>query len=299
MRYFLFITFLILAYSPLSTKGQNLSEENKAAITQNEEELILLADSMLRMPIPDDRLPYGFQFAKLLKETLEIEGSAKYPFAKLEQKIHIIKPTDGSFRMFNWLIAPSDYIRRYYGIIQLQNEKLIPLSNYSERIEGDVLTATLDAKHWYGCEYYNIKEVSVGKQKYYTLFGINKDGNFSNKKLLDVLYFQDNNAIFGAPIFLVPNENGTRMQTQTRAIWEYNKKAVFTLNYNEEWKMILLDQLRSEINNPLRKDTFIPMGQTDGFRWENDRWVFVNEAIPILKLKDGGAPLDGVMSGGK
>ena len=299
MRYYLFLTILLFSFAPFISNGQTLTEENKNLIAQNEDQLVLIADSMLNMPIPDDRLEYGFQFAKLLKETLEIEGSIKFPFTKLAKTIHLIQPDDQSFRLFNWLVAPSDYIRRYYGIIQLKSGALIPLMNYAERFEGNLLTSTLDAKHWYGCEYYNIKEVSIGKQKYYTLFGINKDGNFSNKKILDVLSIQDNNAVFGAPIFVVPNENGTRMQTQTRAIWEYSKKAVFTLNYNEEWKMILLDRLRSEINNPLRKDTYIPMGQTDGFRWEKDRWVFMDEAIPILKLQDGGAPLDGVFPGGK
>lgn len=299
MRYYLFFIILIFAHAPQKSIAQTLSKENKELIAQNEDQLILIADSMLKMAIPDDRLSYGFQFAKLLKETLEIEGSAKYPFTKLANSVHVFQPKDASFRLFNWLVAPSEYMRRYYGIIQLDNGKLIPLYNYSDRFEGNILTSTLDPKHWYGCEYYNIKEVSIGKQKYYILFGINKDSDFTNKKILDVLYFQDGNAIFGAPIFEAPNYNGTQVSTQTRVIWEYSKKAVFTLNYNEDRKMILLDRLRSEINNPLRKDTFIPMGQTDGFRWENDHWVFVNEAIPILQLKNGGAPIDGVFDNGK
>jgi len=299
MRFYSFFALLMLSCFTTSLFGKNIPEDGNATIAKNEDELVSLADSMLRTPIPDDRLDFSFKFAKLLKETLEMEGSATFPFSKLEQSIHILKPNDQSFRIFNWLIAPSENIRRYYGIIQLKSGDLIPLLNYADRFGDDVLTATLDAKHWYGCEYYNIKEVQVGKQKYYTLFGINKDGTFSNKKILDVLTFNENEAVFGAPIFVVPNENESRLQTQNRVIWEYNKKAVFTLNYNEEWKMIMFDRLRSEINNPLRKDTYIPMGQTDGLRWEKGKWVFVKEAIPIMKLKDGGAPIDGVLPGAK
>lgn len=297
MRYLIFITFLFICGMRPTANAQKNKQDNHTELSKNEESLVILADSMLRSPIPDDRTNFGFEFAKLLKTTLEMEGSSSYPFSNLGEKIHILKPEDQSFRLFNWLIAPSETLRRYYGIIQMKDGTLYPLFNFAEQSEKNLLTATLDAKHWMGSEYYRIKEVSSGKQKYYTLFGLNKDGTYSNKKILDVLYFGEKGPLFGAPIFRVPNENETRLQTQNRVIWEYAKKAQFSVNYDDSRKMIMVDRLRSEINNPLRKDTYIPTGQTDGFRWEKDQWIFIKEAIPILQLNEGGAPVDGVLPG--
>lgn len=276
--------------------AQRLSEESKAIIVENEKELVQLADSMLRSPIPDDRPDFGFRFAKLLKVTLDIEGSAQYPFDSLSQKIHIIQPEDKSFRIFNWLVQPGNFMIRYYGIIQRKDGKLFPLLNYSDRIEVDqAQNASLNINKWYGGEYYNIKDVTVGKQKYYVLFGWNRDGSYSYKKFLDVLYFADDDAWFGAPLFNIPSADGRRMQKLSRVIWEYKPGSSFSLNYDPQLKMITFDRMRSEINNPLRKNSYVPTGQTDGLKWEKNQWVFVNEAIPILHLEDGGAPIDGVL----
>jgi hypothetical protein len=62
------------------------------------------------------------------------------------------------------------------------------------------------------------------------------------------------------------------------------------MNWDEELKAILFDDIASQINDPNRKYTFVPTGQYNGLRWSNGKWKFVNNLIPVLELQDGKAP---------
>ena len=72
---------------------------------------------------------------------------------------------------------------------------------------------------------------------------------------------------------------------------EYKKDARTQFNYNAEKDMIIYDHLMSESEEPNRKETYIPDGDFEGFKWENGQWVHVNQVFNF-KLKDGEAPLD-------
>lgn len=261
-----------------------------------ERKLVGLADSMLSAIPTELRFEFGIEFAQTLLAALNREGAASYPFKALESKIHVLQSPDGQFRLFNWLIAPGSHIKRYYGVIQTKQGAIYPLTNVSERVESDYFRKTADIKNWYGAEYYRILENEAGGRKYYILFGLNTHGIYSNKKLLDVLYFEDGKPFFGLPVFQLGNHSQAISGLQTRVLWEYKKDALFHLNYDPSLKMIVFDRLISLVNDPNRKNTFGPSGQTQGLRRENNgTWTFVPEAIPILKLQDGAAPIDGVM----
>lgn len=255
-----------------------------------------LADSMLNAIPSEIRFEFGLEFARTLMDALNKEGAENYPFKTLATKIHIHQSPDGQFRLFNWLIAPGNHIKRYYGVIQTKQGDIFPLTNVSERVESDYFRKTADSRNWYGAEYYRILENEAGGRKYYILFGLNSHGIYSNKKLLDVLYFENGKPFFGLPVFQLGNHGQAISGLQTRVLWEYKKDALFHLNYDSSLKMIVFDRLVSLVNDPNRKNTFGPSGQTQGLRRENNgTWTFVPEAIPILKLKDGAAPIDGVM----
>lgn len=295
--FFLFLSGLACVQAPLFAQEAD-SIADKSTMSQREDKLTALADSMINTLTPEDRLDFGMKFAKYLYKALQEPESYTYPFNRLSQKIHILEGPDKSFRIFNWLVMPDDYIKRYYGIVQTA-ENVYPLTNYSDRLKNDFLTSTLDPKHWYGAEYYKILKKQANGTDYYFLFGLNTDGTYSNKKIIDILSFSEQGPVFGAPLFAVPDESGQRLQTQTRALWEYKKEMPFKLNFDDNKNMIIFDRLRSDINDPARKNTFVPTGQFDGLKWENNQWIFVREAIPVLKLKDGQAPINGVMQNGQ
>lgn len=301
-RKFFYVLSLVLACcAQLSFAQKNIGEEETAKLTQLEDSLVVLADSMAQAPVPDDRIDFCIRFTKNLRIALETPGSFQYPFSKLSTKIHIIYPEDKTFRIFNWLIAPSLNMRRYYGAIQMNSDepRYYPLKDRSEDLAKEAEMAVVPSDRWYGCEYYKIMSYTLQGQPAYLLFGFNTNGATSNKKILDMLTFDNRGPVFGAPIFAVPDTKGQRLVQQSRVIFEYKKQAQMHLNYDNDKKMIVFSRLASEITDPNRKNTYIPTGQVDGLRWENDMFMFVKDAMPVLKLQDGQAPIDGVMLGGK
>ena len=290
-----------IGFAPPSFAQKEITKEGLSQLAQMEDSLVVLSDSMYNAPIPDYRIDYCIQFTKVLRRALDIPNSFYYPFTKLEQKVHILYPEDKSFRIINWMVAPSDMLRRYYGAVQMQSAelKLYPLRDFSEKLEKGAETATLNADQWYGCEYYKIMGQNIQGEKMYLLFGFNSNGMTSNKKILDIMSITETGPVFGAQVFLLPDARGQRLQPQSRMILEYKKVAQVSLNYDNAKGMIMFNRLMSEINDPNRKNTYIPTGQTDGLRLENGQYMFVKDAIPVLKLQDGQAPIDGVMSGSK
>ena len=45
----------------------------------------------------------------------------------------------------------------------------------------------LNYKNWYGCLYYDIIPIKVGKEKYYTLLGWDGNNKNTTKKIIDVV----------------------------------------------------------------------------------------------------------------
>ncbi len=298
MRKILSVVFFCSLYLSLgpTSHAQKLSNPEIETFQQLEDSLIKLAKVMLRDPLHTERTESGFKFSEVLKHTLDLPHSFYYPFENLGNTIHVEVPTDKKFKIFNWLVAPSEVIRRYYAVIQTE-QGLFPLLNNPGEINEQLKTKTLDRKTWYGNEIYKLQSFTEKNETYYLWYGINTDGVYSNKKSLDILYFRDGVPYFGLPLFEFPSGNANQTKFYHRLIWEYSKLTGFTLNYDEERKMILFDRLRSVVNDDKRRNTYAPSGQTEGLRWKNGRFEYVNEAIPILKLEDGGAPVDGVFPG--
>jgi hypothetical protein len=55
--------------------------------------------------------------------------------------------------------------------------------------------------------------------------------------------------------------------------------------------MIIFDHLVSESAQPERKETYIPDGDFEGFKWKDGQWVHVNQVFDF-KLKEGEFPVD-------
>jgi hypothetical protein len=227
----------------------------------------------------------------MLVKALKVENSYYYPFDSL-LTVRIIKPADDAFRIFTWQMTMKDQSHRYYGAIQmkgstLQLHPLIDMSLFIPLPEDTIL----DANNWWGCIYYNVVQWKVKKTKenYYLLFGWDANDFFSNKKVVDVLWFDDNGKPWlGKPVFNIDDT-----EYRSRVILEYKEDANPTLNFDEGLNMIVFDYLRPE--NPLSEgiySTYIPDGTYQGFSFENGYWklqrvVFDYEmdVAPVYKPK--------------
>src|SRR5882672_5558877 len=54
--------------------------------------------------------------------------------------------------------------------------------------------------------------------------------------------------------------------------------------------MIMYDHLVPDGDEPNRKDSYIPDGDFEGFKWQDGMWVHVEKKIFEFKLKDGQFP---------
>jgi hypothetical protein len=273
--------------------SQEISPVNLEKLHKMEDSLVASADSMYEAFIPDTRIELSEKFVRQLVRALKIPNSYYYPFDSLGKMINIIYADDTAFKIFNWEITPSNVIKRYYGAIQLPQEKLklYGLLDYTEEIGKGLEDSILANGKWYGALYYRIMGVEVQGQKVYTCFGLNTSSPISNKKVLDPLVFTDRGIRFGAPIFGVGSHNFPR-QRINRFVLEYKKGVQVSMNWDKERNVIVFDKLVSLGNDPARKYTYVPSGQYDGFRWVDDTWIYQQDLIPIQILRDGDAPSD-------
>ena len=72
---------------------------------------------------------------------------------------------------------------------------------------------------------------------------------------------------------------------------EYKKEANTMLNYDPELDMIVFDHLISETEEPEKKNTYIPDGSYEGFKWKDGQWVHVDKVFDF-QLQDGQFPVD-------
>jgi hypothetical protein len=166
--------------------------------------------------------------------------------------------------------------------------KLIPLRDNSEfttKPEDSIRTKDT----WIGAVYYNIIKTQYQGKNFYTLFGIDRKGLRSQKKWIDVLSFDNS----GKPVFgggFSFKEDSVAKPTQSRFSIEYKKDARTFVNYEPELKLILVDHLISETDEPDFPWTYIPDGDYEGFKWQNGMWVHIDKVFNY-KLEDGQVPV--------
>jgi len=252
-----------------------------------EDSLVATADSMYNAFIPELRQRYCEQFIKQLVRTLKTPKSYSYSFGKLDSLINIIQPEDKSFKIFNWVIVLSPVAIRYYGAIQMEGEqlKLYPLIDYTQELGNTgVEDSILTNGKWLGAIYYDILTRTTNGKNIYTLIGKNASSITTNMKILEPMYFTEKGPVFGAPVFNIPDKNINRF------LLEYRKDVNVSMKWDKEYNAITFDRLISQMNDPSRKNTLVPTGQYDGLKWDNGKWNFVEDIIPVQVFQDGQAP---------
>jgi hypothetical protein len=258
---FIFPFFLSQTASPQAdslTKNETFLRElfEQLYLTRSDAEKKQLNDSILQV------------FPRLLKSPTSFE----YPFDSLK-RIGNVRSPDNAFRIFTWNVPLSGFIHEYHGIIQVASGKnsscpVFVLKDQELRLE-DLLFEESSAAKWPGMLYYQVLRNKAGKDIMYTLLGYHFNGRFSDQKIIDVLYFDENQEpVFGKPIFTT--ENGV----QYRVVFEYSGEVVMTLRFNQELKMIVYDHL-SPIEPALEGHFrfYAPDFSYDGYKWKRGMWI--------------------------
>ncbi|NCI46209.1 hypothetical protein [Sediminibacterium soli] len=224
-------------------------------------------------------------FTRALVQALKTPRSFYYAFDSL-QNVSILYAPDSSFRIITWQVMKDFTYYRQKGAIQYNTKdgtlKLSPLFDYSAFTESPV-DSVRDNEHWIGAVYYRIIEKTFNNRKYYTLLGYDENDARSTKKWIEVLTFDTNGKPqFGGRYFTYAVDDTKPPQPAYRFCLEFKKEANATLNYDPEMDMIVFAHLTSESADPKNKNTLVPFGSFEGFRWTSGKWVHV----PVIREMD-------------
>ena len=287
---------IILLLFFLSTAGSAFSQSITAAdrkkLRQKEDSLKILIEDLSVDSLTAGRMRSDSLFIRTLMRALLVKHSFNYPFDSV-RGINILYSPDTSFRIITWTLAFDDYYARQRGVIQFKTPdgslKRVPLIDNSE-FTTKPLDSVLTKNKWIGAVYYRMIKTTYNGKNYYTLFGFDDFSAQSNKKWIEVLTFNERNEpIFGGPFFNFA-EDSVKKAVQYRYSIEYKKDANALINYEDELKIILVDHLISENDEPENKWTYIPDGDYEGFKWKNGKWVHIDKVF-TQKLEDGQAPV--------
>jgi len=240
-----------------------------------------------------ERFRADSNFVRGLVRALKVSNSFYYPFDSLRTISHLYAP-DSTFRIFTWQLKKDEYVYLQKGAIQMNTPsgelKLFPLFDFS-MYTGKPLDSVRTKDNWIGAIYYKMIMKENNGKKYYTLLGFDDFSVSSNKKWMEILTFNGRGEpVFGAPVISFKDDT-TKKPVQTRFNIEYKKEANTLLNYDPELDMIVFDHLISETDEPAKKNTYIPDGSYEGFKWTNGQWVHVDKMFDY-KLQDGQFPVD-------
>lgn len=291
-KFTLFLIVLLAGVIARPANAQRISSTDRKLLIKKEDSLKVYADSMINAEKAGKRFLSDSQFVRTLVRTLKIPQSFFYRFDSLPT-VSRLYPPDSSFRIFTWQLKKDEYMYYQKGAIQMKTPdgslKLFPLFDAS-MFTGKPQDSLRTRKNWIGAIYYRIIQKEFNGKKYYTLLGFDDYTVSSNRKWMEVLSFDDaGEPVFGGPVISFKDDTAKVKPVLNRFAIEYKKEARTQFNYNPEMDMIIYDHLISESEEPNRKETYIPDGDFEGFRWENGQWVHVNKVFNF-KLKEGEVP---------
>lgn len=286
---FLFISLLLFSFAELH--AQQISAADLKKLQQKEDSLKQLVKNVYVDSLTAGRMRSDSQFVKTLVRSLLIKNSFYFPFDSVQGVSKIYSP-DSLFRIFSWSISYDDFYSRQKGAIQFKTAngslKLVPLMDYYE-FTPKPLDSVRTNRNWIGAVYYNMIKTEHNGKNYYTLFGFDDHSVRTSKKWIDVLHFDAK----GQPQFGVPftfENDSIKRPVQYRHSIEYKKEASTYVNYDSDLKMIILDHLISETDEPDKAYTMVPDGDQEAFVWKGGKWVHIDKAFDF-KLEDGQAPI--------
>ncbi len=269
------ILVLLLAFSFAGN-----AQVNKKVLSAKEDSMKLNALQIIRGINPADRLGADSMFTRQLVRALKEPYSFDYRFDSLIT-ISQLYPPDSTFRIFTWQLVISDNLVRQHGAIQMRTRdgslKLFPLIDRSD-ITQNISDTIGDNTGWIGAVYYKLVQKEARGKKYYTLLGYDENNIRSNKKVIEILTFNEGKPQFGNRIFNAP-DNQLIPKSISRYVMEYKKSAGPRLTYDSELDLIIMEHLVSESNQPAKKWTLIGDGDYEGFKWADGKWVYISKVF--------------------
>jgi hypothetical protein len=216
-----------------------------------------------------ERITSCYYFIETLKTALQIPNSFDYDF-NLLKTISSIRSEDEKFRIFTWNLLLDSGKYMYFGAIQMNNSDSLELYGLydSSDYNKDIFYGQFDNKHWMGVLVYQIHHYRWKKQDYYITFGWDGQDAKTNRKIIDVLWFDDRGQPhFGEEIFDFDGD------LQSRIIFDFNDRAAMLGRYDDFEDAIVFSNLGPI--NPLMNgnyQNYVPDGTYDYLKFEKGIW---------------------------
>ncbi|MDR2064392.1 MAG: hypothetical protein LBP85_01580 [Prevotellaceae bacterium] len=246
---------IVTVFSAFFTCGSMLAQND----IQNELSRILAIENVEQRIISADT--FRTKLADMIKTGINAEKIAA------PQRISQLFSKDKNVGIYTWSIPAERGMYKYYGIVKSPKGIFI-LQDVN--IQNEYMTdEKLANGKWYGAVYYDIVETNLNGKKAYTLLGNDLKGFLSNKKIIDVLTFDnEEKPVFGAEIF--------EKQNHFRMIFEYNARSSMHLVYNRKKGMIIYSLL-VPMNPAFEGDYrfYVADLSFDGLTYKNGKWTLV------------------------
>ena len=284
MRFFLVLILFIYGGCVVPKRGlSSLSSDHNLHPT-----LLALEDSirhyatiMHSSDAMSERVEASQSVKFFVEKALANRDSWDFPFDRISE-ISVQLAPDNAFRIFTWQLFVDKGRFQHFGYLQMKGKesKVYPLINRSPTILHPE-SHTSGTDEWYGALYYRIFPFRSEGEKYWLLFGFDSFSAQANRKLIDVVYFDEQlRPQFGAPVFHYLDTTGAIVQKKNRLLLEYAAASKIVLNYDEHLEMILFDHLMPFSDD--RKGTglrYIPDGTYEGFKLKKGQWIHVEKVF--------------------
>ena len=192
-----------------------------------------------------------------------------YDFPSLKNVGKILS-SDNQVHMYTWNVLLSDGTPQYYALFQHYDFNGVYLLSQGNP-EVPSSSGYVTEANWYGALYYDIHPIKFKDKEVYLVFGLmtSADGE-TQHKVVDVLTFSKKAIKMGASSFITP---WTGKKKQHRVVFEYDKNAQLTLEYNKKKKTITFDHLEP-IRQVKGQDIMAPDGTYDALVYKKDIWTY-------------------------
>ncbi|WP_461790547.1 hypothetical protein [Pedobacter sp.] len=290
---FIFLLIISLNAPLLGLRAQTtLTAANIEKLNLLQDSLSAYSDSTMSVKDDIDRTAYNTMFVKKLIGGLKTPHSFQYKFDSLVNNVSILTAPNQSFRIITWSVPFTDGTYKFYGTIQMATKdgslKLIPLNDDGKNFSDDNLVT--NQKKWFGARYYEMIPVTYpGKNPYYILLGWKGNDEKTTKKVIEVLSFEKEDAVFGKNIFEVKKKAANK----NRIVFEYNRQNSMTLTFDKQVNMIVFDHLAPyEANMEGNAAYYVSDSSFDGYTISYQRLYFKEN----VELRNDASSLDELYS---
>ncbi len=264
----LFTTFFLLIFVFGAT-----SQETESFFSFQHKRLNAIGNDMVECLNESERLEALNLFQQYLDETLESDSSFELSLLEKVKNLSILTPDDKKFKLITYAFRYDSDSFVFFGLLQFKDisKPLVRFVDKGYELKNEQLREEVhDASQWPGCLYYKLIEAGKKKDKYYVLLGWNGFTSFSNRKIIEVLSFDEEGApVFGKPVF---NMNSQPVALP-RVIFEYSNDAVMALHYEKQKNLIAFEYLHPPSPQAVGKfNLYLPDGTYDYLVYKKGIW---------------------------